>query len=695
MPEPASAATSRPECLQSCRELVGRLLPEGPAAELFTTQIERVVARLTAGEAAPRLGTPGEVVRVLRTNRCLPAVLLDRVRDHLSTAAAVSTSQNATEIEALGACFAASFFPQRAGASASELERCWLAFIEVWSRLRTVPASPVDGDDPLGLRSLGRLSGLLRGEELESLLHDLGGCEGSPDTSARRAGALLCLAVSPADRMARIHEKWLLEKTFWRDFMRFLRESPLSPPSACAPARDNDLPSWDAVKASLSQRFTADPEFGDRMCMLEQSLWKQARKAQCEDPASAVRKGWSELAERLGSGFPYYGFRSRFGRWWKVAVTRVDFEQRRPGQLPPPAPVAEIGEEQVRVLREGYRLIRTTFFAMRHDVAMKPLADVNEVAVTEAHERQRRALDQLWVSRLESRMDGRVPSGTMQAIRERFPDVSASTLNMMNHRLRLRVWAYALSRVRGMSNGEILSARRPSRGAAGTRPEVPATSDTGRRNQRREFPLRGEPGVLPVASLARIARPDQTLLWAFIAYLWLRPMADAAHADSVTAQGYLRELWSWLTNDGFDDALESGSRRNNPADRAAMTLAREPRWTTLRSHLQSLHSTESLPPALVAQWQQVSPEVLPLIDRLVAGGRANLPTAADAQAWKDFAGLHWVAPVWYLSAVERLNLERVLVRLNVDQPERVRIGGLYRRIAATLAPAPGASRDRG
>src|SRR5205085_8806867 len=94
--------------------------------------------------------------------------------------------------------------------------------------------------------------------------------------------------------------------------------------------------------------------------------------------------------------------------------------------------------------------------------------------------------------------------------------------------------------------------------------------------------------------------PEHTLLWAFTAYLFLHPKVNKKWSDPWDFKRYVRELWHWLGEEGFDEALgcgvESNSRANNVA---ASALAASP-FDGLLAELRQF-PTESALDAYLAQ----------------------------------------------------------------------------------------------
>jgi hypothetical protein len=500
----------------------------------------------------------------------------------------------------------------------------------------------------------------------------------------RLNGAAFYLASCHADMIGRISERWRGEA----EIVRYLTRNITTAPSLVTgeDRRNQTYPEWSRVRKVLAELFPCeDARLHDQAIILEQIARNKA--AEYLPPylvTDSVSEFWEAQWERLTSGFPYFAFRSRFVYWWKQCVSNhrwwehgkkqyeavdcVLWSETRPSQPDGEPEPPEMSVEQLRWFREGYRLVRTTFFR-RPDIAEsdKTESDADMPAdYAYENERLRRALDELWYRRLEIEMGEDLPQAAVRQIVARFPFLGEKTLNTYGHRIRLRISAYTLARLRRFTNAQIRSARRASKrkGAGGC------------------APLSDEPGVLTVASLARMVPPDHTLLLAFTAHVFLHPIVEPQRPDPWHFKRYAHELWWWIREETFSQAVEHGAHSGSRAHRAAQESLRESAFGQVIEETASMKAERELEYYLsereLASEQR---EALALVGKLLGDDETCEEVCAafekSVRGWLRRSPQHWIVPVWYLKHIEQSSRGDVVSRLALDRVEVEPVANLF------------------
>jgi hypothetical protein len=197
---------------------------------------------------------------------------------------------------------------------------------------------------------------------------------------------------------------------------------------------------------------------------------------------------------------------------------------------------------------------------------------------------------------------------------------------------------------------------------------------------------------LLVASLCRTVPETDSLLGPFTAHVFQYPTIWPQRPDPWTFPRYVRELWWWVKEEGFEEVLRQAARDGSRANRAVLpaldgtdSLARL--WQALRSLGTAVNLEDFLQrhhpfaDEHAAAWT--------LLHELVDGTglRAGLDDTLRHQANKT--NRHWLVPVWYLAQVERLLPEQIVARLLVDDDEAAAVAALASKLAPPLDPCAG------
>jgi hypothetical protein len=661
-----------------CQALLG-----ADAASVFAMQIGRVLIHIAPWETCEAITAPAQVVDVFRQKGLIPPALIKLGRAR--TAPQVEQVTIRVEDEAFAICFAACAYPQRAfQMGQTELglrfESFRAAYDAIAHDLPVVNAEQVVDR----LVALNRFPATFARSDVAPLLSDLSGAESTGGEDAqqaaaeRNAGAALHLASCYPELVSLMCANWRDEARFMRYLRRFMSTSP-----SCL-AREAQVnenwPRWSRVRARLTNMLAAEsPACHDAALILEQMVWKEAANwTPASVRAQSVSDFWELQWDTLTAGFPYYAFRSHFTSWWKQCLhnhrfserktvppdeIEIDAEQRHKYETISEQPQIEFTPAQLSVFREGFRLIRATFFKRRPKRDTEPHVPKDHAA---ANEELRRCLDAIWYQRLETQLGDELPPEAINDIAVRFTEIDADAINTYCRRLRMRVLAYALARLGKLSNVQIREWSPAGRGA--------------------EHPLEKESAVLTIAALARMIPFDQTLLPAFTAHVFLHPQVEPQRPDPWSFKRYLRELWRWLREERFGDSVSAGVEQGSRAHEALAAALYAAPFKEIRLELQNLQTEDELDGYLVGQDFEAAQEAaLDLVRQLVGGTGLSMCSAEALRAWRQKLaqeGQHWIVPVWYLTFVERLKPAQVVERLKVDKQEVELVMGLARAMSA-------------
>lgn len=677
---------------QDLRTILETLLGPNPP-ETLLVQIERVLAWKPSEKQRQGLRSELDVVAAFREKGLIPPRLLNCIIQNARPDLLGSRAGRVSSADRIAVCFAACAYPRRAFQMVDTILGLRVkAFLEVWPALMaSVPAgSGASGAVPLGFLPRGRFPGSFSPHAIEGLLSDLSAVEAHvhpmQERQRRRVGAVLYVSTCYPDLISRICESWRSEAGLVRYVQKWLSSTP-----SCMVREDTRedrySEGWpERVESGLAGLNPTEPHNHHKTAViLEQMTRNKVREWRRFGEVWDLARGfWETQWGNLISGFPYYAFSARFVYWWKQCLANYrppglgeigldeeygELEQRGPtSPVTPKSHLVHLGADQLRLFRENYRFVRTTFFR-RTDMMGGRAGEPVDPAAQNA--RLRQALDVLWYERLENKISADLPPELIRKIAARFPELGHDAINNYNFRLRLRVWACALARFRNLRNWQILTAPRP-----------PEYARLGAKDQ----PFKDEPGILTIATLARIIPPGHTLLWAFTAHVFLHPKVEPQRADPWTFKRYLRELWRWVTEETFESAVRRGAEDGGRADQAALSALKEAPWESLLRDLRRQETAEALERYLSGrEFQAECAAALRIVERLVGSGGLRACSEESLRTWRAPIVPHWIVPVWYLTFVERLEGDALVERLRVDRHEVEAVLGLSKAMAACAA----------
>jgi len=692
---PASDEEAGEVLSAACRQLVG----DGPA-EAFAVQIRRVLCHLLPEDDLRSIRRPDEIIAVYRSRQLIPRCLSD---------AFLAAAADDPYPERAAVCFASCIYPRRAYHMEKKILRERVqAFPDVFNMV----------DDPFEV--LSRSPGPVPAEDLADLADDLSAVDcgiGEAEQQERRNGSAFYLLTCSPEERARTHRNWLDDGAFVRAFRKWCT----NPPSSLTQSDDSaGEPDWSRVTAKLITKTGMDADHAQRAVVLE----KQARRragdwVHWRAVPMEVITFWNRAHNLLWCGFPYHYFRSHFEGWWGSQLEHYRFT--RDLVIQPAAPDGQafvlrrarpddgksdyygvdLTPEQMRWFREGYRLVRATFFRGAGKTAKHAPAarDTDDGEIVRQNEFVRSIVDDIFYKRLERRMteeDGLTPesiknilkrhpeavqpdlteipdewlealgtkAGEKQVDRDHLRALKAAErwIHTLCRRVRLRMWAYSLSRLRGLRNAQILSVRRPGRSE--------------------KHPLAKEPAVLAIASIARAVPSADSLIWAFTSHVFLHPKVEPQRPDPWSFTRWVQEIWHWVTEETFDDAIRHGVRKGHPADQKAKRLIREDFFRQMLEDLRRLESREEAGEyAAGLDLQEGETLAGKAVSDLVGGRGLHVCDDRCLTYWRRLRVNHWILPVWYLTSVEQMDPEGTLARLKVDRDEESRVRSLCAAIS--------------
>jgi hypothetical protein len=625
----------------------------------FALQVALVLDHLLEG-GIDAITEVGEVVVRFRRAKLIPPVLIELC---------VQRTGEAPRGMLAALCFAASLYPRRAyQLEKAELESRGGSFFAFFSAVEAgAPGgshAPAAGFEfpPFGADEVARYLSDLTGLKPDTLAGDEG--------AERKAAASLYLRTCDRDLLARMYAQWREDG----DFIRCLRLYFPSPPSFLARLdQSGERPEWAQVSSRLAALLPdVDRAYHERAIILEKALWKEARRwTEAGLIFDAAQIFWERQWAKLSSGFPYYAFLCRFPHWWKQCLRRFHFSNLAQIHIEDEDLEAGLGDQaehelerdSLRSLREGYRFIRTTFFA-------RPESRQGPADAWRRNEALRHVLDALWYLRLEDQLgDEDLSPLRVAEIQGRFEgEFTPALVNNLNHRLHRRLLAYRLARFNQWRNSQIRYARREMllpRRAGDSEKKEKRSGD----NYPLEYPLEKEPGVRTIASICRLTPPSGTLLWVYTAHVFLHSVVDAQHPDPWPLERYLTELWYWVADPLFDDAIEAGIQAGRRADvLGKRAMVRAP-FRELIAAFRKIRNVNEIRSYLAGRDLSVYSESGRDLLREVLGPGLGAWSEGALRAYRRLAPQHWLIPVWYVLFVEQCHPGNVPSRLLADNDE--------------------------
>lgn len=689
----ADAEKGPPEGTEPCRDLISVCSDalSIPVGHPIATQVSRVLADIV--DRRPSLNvdswSQASITKAFHTYGLIPETLRfsenAKQRNEEITEAFNELSRHLPCDNGLCAriCFAAAAYPQRMWQFPGRFSELILRINAFREFTEFYAANQPIAD------SLARAVRYALSEEIatvtdvQTLVSDIAGgrdVAAVPDDPVV-SGAALYLATCHRSLLKRI-------LSFWRDDANSLRamRSYFGSPPSCLGSDQNDLEKNRRNRSDIPEIVRSDVgiDTWKKINAIERASWGAAKKwPQVFRQRESVQEVWESLWDnKLQSEFPYYSFRSHFRTWWlqefsnyrfgaiDVDITEIDYQLSVGHPLPNGEDSSLPSIDDLRIYREGYRMVRTSFFS-RDNSGLVQL---------------RQAIDALWYFHLERKLgEEDVKWGDLKKLIEHlstiYGDQSGKLLPAYN-KLRLRMWAYVLGRTTRRSNAQILRTERPIGYKEGGKP----------------YPLKDAKGlgVEMISTLARVAHRDHSLLWIFTANVFLRHqllLNPTYKVDRWGLEDYLQELWHWVSDPFFMRTVEYGQtppdeyeqeeaerrgdygRKAGRADRLAwIAMQQEPLKAALAS-MAELDTEEDVQEFLARQsLDSVKKELCGVLTRelgsIVFGIEELKGDWRRTIGWPKNVATHWVVPVWFLVKVEKLTPAQVIAELNVEESEQ-------------------------
>lgn len=638
------------------------------------TQVQRVAAKLAHDRSLvlPEIRKASDAYRIFRTCGVNP-------RSFLAT----------FDFDPdLALCFAVSVYPQWVSKIPKQVLalriEAFMEFLEIYKNCR----SPIQALCER-LEKLGGFTEVI--ENIDMLLLDLSYvapeclCDlplACADEKGRKNGAAFYLGSCHPKLLARIHENWGQYGSFVRSFKTFFR----SPPSCL---RNHQESKWKVDKSHYDRTLEIE-----KKAFIAAAFWPSGLTS-----SDSFQQVWEALWDKICSGFPYYAFHSTLGRWWYPKFKYYKFDRCTIYIGNGEKPILDDPErrddhatykrefpiDELRVFREGYRLVRTTFVS-------------NRPSETEL---KRRALDEMWQCHtekilLQSKKDKKdlreeelekvVLERIKENLVERYPTFfTPGGLAKTYDDLRLRMWAYTIARFERLTNREIVNTQRPEKYKTDTYDPYPF-----RTNRKQEV----KKGVYMIATLAKTMPRDYSLLGPFTAHVFLSSRVNSKY-PRWDFKSYIEELWRWISDPAFKGSVESiecnvryGATKGYRAEAAMLRALETDPIKSLVKDLDALEEEEILEKYLSEQ--NLKDEERGAMDVLqgLIGNRGfhvrsgpckkclGLQVDKKTDKWKEKIGIHWIVPVWYLTVVEQMTEPNILNRLRVDAEEQSVVSSL-------------------
>ncbi|MGB3975449.1 MAG: hypothetical protein WBM02_10435 [bacterium] len=662
---------SKSDEVERCRllELCRALDKELPVYSLVI-QIVRVLFAISTEEQRAEIASPSDVIKAFHSKGLIPQKLLKEYPQPVN-------EEDSVESRLPALYFAASIYPQRAFQMTETVlsDRVRL-FEENFSSLKRHYADALLDEQALIqlLPFLNQSIVLEEGITINQLLIDLSAAEfiaqNDPayfkrEKEERMNGAALYLLTSYPEMLCRIGKYWKQERNLLHFFRKYFISSPTYTTGEYQSSEG--WPIWSRVSEKLA-KIAPGAEAGNyqEIVHLEKRVWYTISNwTGIKNISEESRSLWEVQWDKLTSGFPYYSFRSSIKTWWQQCLENYrakphgEVLDSYPDQVYSSPVKHELNLEQLRWLREGYRLVRTTFF---------PRADTmrtdEEIDFAELNEKYRKVLDLIWCGRLESQLEEDLSPLKINAIAEAFPDLGLTTINNLSHRLKLRIWAYSLSRIKGLTNNQILKTKRASK--------------KNLKNDTSKQVFLNEPAILTIASVARMMPLKFSLLFPFSAHCFFQSKVKPQRPDPWTFIRFVNEFWHWLPAFAIyssSSPIQLMITQGNQIYRKFFDLVQKSALANLFITLKNTKTEAELGIFLIERNLNEESEIMIQILQECFGDELfkGFFSKDSVKIWRKILGKrsdYWIIPIWYFAFIERLGIDDVITRLKVEQQER-------------------------
>ena len=656
-----------------------RSVPEFTVPSVLLKQISRVVLWVAEEGMRNEIVSQGSVRNLFKSKGLIPPMLVNRFKSLQGVEDSAA--------ETLAICFACCVYPERAFQMdvEEELPARMNAFMEILASLCEAD-STAESFEAASLRALRGVSqhvNQLTHSECRLLLADLSAAELVPQgigksvlADERIGGAALFVATCGQNRFERLLNNWREEGGFIRALRGQICTSPLA--LASDSCRHQLRPEWAEVRDIAEEKLVeVDGTHLDGAMILTRMVWNKASTLGVPSPADKVEDFWDKQMLKLGSGFPYYAFFSRFAYWWKQCLHTHPFWTNEVLGIDLEKMEAETAAEQpdlpeqwsphlLRSMAEGYRLVRTTFFR-RADQTSGVSPEPKETG-SSANEELRRALDSIWYERLQRPTCDEGETEMIKSIASRFPGIGLSAINNLSHKLPRRMRAYYLARFERVSNDDIVGMRIEQKPGSWYEP------------------FRDETGFLPIASLVRGVPLERSIFWAFVTHVILYPRVVPQRPDPWDTSHFLREYWYWIRDDCSPFLPAEEHMRSLSFKAILKSLESNPMLRDLLQKVASCETFDAVDACVSAIPSTTVNSVLQDHFNRFPGRHAVAlfqPQNVTKLRKLSSKAMHWIVPVWYYTFVEQFDFSRIVDQLVVDDREVPLVRALHHHMRGT------------
>lgn len=463
--------------------------------------------------------------------------------------------------------------------------------------------------------------------------------------------AALYLSTCTKEMCERIYNNWLEDK----DFVNYFKERRLTEPSSYNPLDDNrEAGNIDGYwKSLLNTIMEMEPDVSEdflrKSIELEKTTYNRilGRLSSSERSVSMVteevRIFWDRMIfNRLLTGFPHYAYLGPFEHWWNSnPIVISEFPKESDENLDQKAEETtnddyfstDMTPELLAGVKEGYRLIRSTFFSRDES------NDIND-----PNRSIRKALDRIWEARLEQAFFDQ-PKSTMETISSEFP---GENIRNLSKQMMDRLVAY--NRVRFLKYDDS---------------QLEHFYISGQKE-----PIGKKPAVKKITYITRTTPESQTLFWPLISRRKLQPHLDKRWRDPFDFKFLVEELWHFMKTGLFFEFINNGRNNGSRIDNEVSDLWKIRVIRNLIVRLHRIKSEEELHSFIeTTDFTEEEKHIVDFIDEL-SGKKGFYGKCIEClPRFRQLIPGYSILPVWYLAEIQNKKNSQIIKSLKVNDTQ--------------------------